>query len=82
MKRQSRRMWWVGAVVISASLGVGALGDLWPWFGAGAVWAAESPLWELQPYRVHVRLCADESPLWTNTRLAALAQGHATARRR
>lgn len=74
MTWQSRRMWWVGTLVISASLGVGARSDLRPWSGAGAVWAAESPIWELQPYRVHVLLCADESPLWTNTRLAALTR--------
>jgi hypothetical protein len=74
MKRQFMRVWLVSAVVLPAWSGLGMRGDPLPWFGAGAVRAAEAPIWELRAYRVRVLLCADESPLWTNTRLEGLAR--------
>ena len=72
MKRPSIQEWLIRAVAIVASLALSMHSDLLPGTAAGTVWSAEDPIWELQPYRVRVLLCADESPLWTNTRLTAL----------
>ena len=74
MKWRSIRVWLVSAVVIPAWAGLDTRSDLLTWSGASAVWAAEAPIWELQAYRVRVLLCADESPLWTNTRLEGLTR--------
>ena len=47
---------------------------LGPWFAVDAARGAEVPPWELQPYRLHVLLCADASPAWSLERLSELAR--------
>ena len=73
MKWQVFTAWLIMECAASGWSAWGTGGMRGPESGAGATWAAESALWELQPYRLHAILCADTSSAWSAAKLSELA---------